>query len=542
MRRTGYIVLLIVLTMLTASCQTVRHASPKGDVTTASASTTSSAYSPQFLYSFYAAHNALSLGEYDKGMALLLFCKTIEPTDAATLQSLGYMWQALQVPQEAEDYYRRAFERDSKSYWANYSALLYGKKDYAATAEVLKKAANLNPQDTSPLEALLEVYKATDDSKKALQVLDKIESVDGINRYTTAERYRLYLTMGQVNKAIQSIDRYLQDNPDDMQFRALKADIYMRSGKEKEALTQYFQCLADNPENPYALVSLAGYCIKNNDPQRAAEYMKRAVLSDELSLDEKIRYYNFYAETFRKTGVEEQVLRILAEEFPLETEACQPLLNYYLRNTDYTAAKEVMRSMLDIHPDDGALWKQAIQILSLDTASSNEEFMHVIEGGYALAPDDMEWRYWQCRLLMVENRLDSMVVLAEQTLLQEGDARYRLPLCIMLGDVYMLWEKTDDLYRVYDRALQIDPQNAYVLNNYAYTLATHGGDLRKAERMSQKTIEQEPDNATYLDTYAWILYLQGQNMLAKFYIQKAKDNMNPLESEEIEEHYKIINN
>ena len=60
-----------------------------------------------------------------------------------------------------------------------------------------------------------------------------------------------------------------------------------------------------------------------------------------------------------------------------------------------------------------------------------------------------------------------------------------------------------------------------ILNNYAYLLATHGGDLKKAERMSELTIREEPDNPVYLDTYGWILHLQGQDMLAKFYLQKA---------------------
>jgi Tfp pilus assembly protein PilF len=50
-------------------------------------------------------------------------------------------------------------------------------------------------------------------------------------------------------------------------------------------------------------------------------------------------------------------------------------------------------------------------------------------------------------------------------------------------------------------------------------------DLKKAERMSSKTVELEPKNSTYLDTYAWILYQQGNYSLAKFYIERAIDNL-----------------
>ncbi len=43
--------------------------------------------------------------------------------------------------------------------------------------------------------------------------------------------------------------------------------------------------------------------------------------------------------------------------------------------------------------------------------------------------------------------------------------------------------------------------------------------------MSAKTVELEPKNGTYLDTYAWILYQRGNYSLAKFYIEKAVDNL-----------------
>ena len=51
-----------------------------------------------------------------------------------------------------------------------------------------------------------------------------------------------------------------------------------------------------------------------------------------------------------------------------------------------------------------------------------------------------------------------------------------------------------------------------------------GGDLNKAERMSAITIREEPNNPTCLDTYGWIMHLQGQDELARFYLNKALQN------------------
>jgi len=84
--------------------------------------------------------------------------------------------------------------------------------------------------------------------------------------------------------------------------------------------------------------------------------------------------------------------------------------------------------------------------------------------------------------------------------------------------------KKKDLYAMYERILELDPRNTLILNNYAYHLATNGGDLKKAERMSAITIREEPNNPTCLDTYGWIMHLQGQDELALFYLNRALQN------------------
>lgn len=93
---------------------------------------------------------------------------------------------------------------------------------------------------------------------------------------------------------------------------------------------------------------------------------------------------------------------------------------------------------------------------------------------------------------------------------------------VLWGDHLLLKKhKAEKAYEQYEAALAIVPGVNYVLNNYAWALATNKGDLKKAERMSAETIRTEPNSPTYLDTYAWILHLQGQDQLAAFFIRKA---------------------
>jgi len=96
--------------------------------------------------------------------------------------------------------------------------------------------------------------------------------------------------------------------------------------------------------------------------------------------------------------------------------------------------------------------------------------------------------------------------------------------------------KLKERYALYEQILEIDPYNLMVLNNYAYHLATHKGDLKEAERMSAITIREDPNNPIYLDTYGWIMHLQGQDELAKFYLNKALWNADNNTREEIIKH------
>ena len=100
--------------------------------------------------------------------------------------------------------------------------------------------------------------------------------------------------------------------------------------------------------------------------------------------------------------------------------------------------------------------------------------------------------------------------------------------------------KQSELYAMYEKVLHLDPYNLMVLNNYAYHLATHGGDIKEAERMSAMTIREQPDNPVYLDTYGWILHLQGQDELAKFYLHKALQVATDASRTEITNHLNAI--
>ena len=76
----------------------------------------------------------------------------------------------------------------------------------------------------------------------------------------------------------------------------------------------------------------------------------------------------------------------------------------------------------------------------------------------------------------------------------------------------------------YDLALQLDPDNVAVLNNYAYYLSLRNNKLDKAEKMAKHANELQANVSSYEDTYGWILYREAKYEEAKKWIEMAITN------------------
>ncbi len=142
-----------------------------------------------------------------------------------------------------------------------------------------------------------------------------------------------------------------------------------------------------------------------------------------------------------------------------------------------------------------------------------------------LHPEDYAIQLLKLRMLYIkqdwEGVLQQCDVMADLARSQ-GDMDHLAEALSIAGDVwYQEMGDKKKAYETYEQALKADPDRTSVLNNYAYYLSLEGKSLRKALKMSARTIELEPDNATYLDTYGWLLYLLKRPKDAKPYFKHA---------------------
>ena len=90
----------------------------------------------------------------------------------------------------------------------------------------------------------------------------------------------------------------------------------------------------------------------------------------------------------------------------------------------------------------------------------------------------------------------------------------------------------------YEKALDLDTDNATALNSVGYILADTGMDPMRGLRYCRKALEQRPQSAAYLDSLGWAYYKCGNLSDARHFLRKAME-FAPKEKE-IKEHFRIV--
>ena len=105
-----------------------------------------------------------------------------------------------------------------------------------------------------------------------------------------------------------------------------------------------------------------------------------------------------------------------------------------------------------------------------------------------------------------------------------------------LGNIYYNQNDINESFNYFEKAIDLNPNNYILLNNYSYYLSLTKTKLHRAEELILKVLSKFPNIATYNDTYGWVLFLQKKYALAERAIFKAVMYSNE-ESGEILEHY-----
>ena len=451
----------------------------------------------------------------------------------------------------AMTYMAKAAELEPKNYWIQraYALMLVRSGQLNKAADIYEQLLKDNPQRIEICELLAPIYSSTKQYEKALKQWRHIENESGITPQTTLQKSQIHLDMDNKKKALAEIDTLIASDRTNCMYRVLKASVTEQLGDHKTAEKQYIK-IGKECSECYIECQKSLATLYLNTKQSAKCYsaimmlladstgdfeQKRAILVAAIDDEEMSKYFG------------EKEYETLYMQYSNNENACLLYANYLMSKNDAKALTYV-RKALDINPYNTSSWYALIDYYK--SSGDDKKYREAVMEASDNNPQNGIFLFQKGSIQMEEGN-DSLAIETwkNSTAIMSKDKDNAARASFVSGlvaDMYM--KKMDKLgsasdkalvdscIKYYDKALEINPNNIGVMNNYAYLLSVTNGDLNLAEKLSGKTVAAEPTNCSFLDTYAWIYFKMGNYAMAEMYIEQAFDNCEK-QSAELHEHY-----
>jgi tetratricopeptide (TPR) repeat protein len=365
----------------------------------------------------------------------------------------------------------------------------------------------------------------------ALKSLNKAESVFGVNETSSLQKQRILLEEGKVNEAIEEAEKLIKTFPDEPQYVMAFAEMLYQNNQPAKAIQYLEKFDSENPGNGNARMLLSAFYKENGQVEKGNALLTSVFDDGNVEVSTKIMVMgslNVEIEQARDKNSPDIKLEELAVSLfkkLLSSDGDNEVVSVtggdlYLTIDQPKEAKYYYRKAIKQGASGFEPWQNLLLLESQD--NQYDSLITHSEEGLELFPNQAALYYFNGFGHFRKRNYPAAAQSLEQAKkLSTGDNQLLGDINGLLGDIYnasRLYERSD---KAYEDALVVDPNNAYVLNNYSYFLSLRGEKLDKAEVMSSKLVKLFPDNATYLDTYGWVLFMKDKYKEAKKVMEKA---------------------
>ena len=465
--------------------------------------------------------------DIDGAMTILKEVVAEDPENDGAWYYLGQCAVAKQDLESAEQCYRMASELDPDNFWYRYRlARLYSITSRPElTVDIYEKLLVDFPKKSDLYFDLVELYGSQREYEKALGTLKEIETVFGMTESIAVYRFNLLRMLDRHEEAFKSLEEYNEDYSSPFILSTL-ADYQMSMYNDSTALAYYNEALDLAPDYSPALLGKAETLRMTRKYDEYFEVLDRFVADPQTPSDGKCDYLSAVVQRS-----DPKFIRMFARQLDsvmlktLEAHPADSLVNnmaglYYYSTQRPDKAVERFKASVDLWPESLAANASYVELLMY--AGMWEDVSREGRNSFERFPKETAFLEMASMGDYNLKEYGKVLEICDKVLeVAPADSSATLRAWSTKGDIYHQLGDVQKSYKAYDKALKINPEYVYVLNNYAYYLSMEGKKLKKAYDMSLKTVEAEPDNATYLDTFGWILYLQGKALEAKPFFKKA---------------------
>lgn len=398
------------------------------------------------------------------------------------------------------------------------------------------------------LTAIGESYLLLGKPQKATPYFENALKLDPSDELTRFQIVDLYMKELRFEEAIPLLKEQLQNEPENPDLLQHLAESYRQSGQYDEALAILNKMIQMDDQHPWAYIYAAEIMLEKGRIADAAPYLEAVARKVEPNQG----LYEFWIRSLFESKNISAMLEALEFWLDQNPESLSP---YYLyidtqfRSNNFDAGEKVLAKIAHRWQEDPRIsYFQGLAAMAKDQVDS-VGFYFKRADAFPDASIDLYlhfgiW-YWD------QGLLDEAEAIADRAIEKFGPstrwlhmkaminaqkghfelAEYLLMTVISvdstnlnvredLANVYVDMGKAEEMDSLYSSILLALPDNASILNNYAFGLSRLNMDLDRALKMVNKALKKEK-SAAYCDTKAWILYRQQKYKDALKWIKKA---------------------
>ena len=427
-------------------------------------------------------------------------------------------------PNEATSLAERAYLADSTNKWYcdSYATMLFQSKQIERALPVFKRLLTLDNRQTSTYYYLAYIYVMRNMPFSAIAVLDSADMRIGHNDILARLKQQLLIETGQYDKAVAIGRKVVLESPYDAEARIELARTYEMAKQDSLARQTYEEAYQLDTTRLETTIEILDYHIRNNNISERLRFEEKIFQDRRIPLKIKIDRIDelmsgdvYHSNYFRIGGL----LSSLLKHYPTEREIVRIYTVHLCNGGMFEEATNYLRSHLD---DESATAEDFELIALLDSTLERQDLMESdLKRGVQLFKDNITlWDMYSLSKHLQGNTKGAISLMRKA--LKHVENVEEISTCWgRIGDYYHELKNDKEAFKAYRTALDHNPENVEVLNNYAYYLSQRDEELDKALAMAQLAITLEENNYNYIDTYAWVLHRMGRNVEAKKYMRQA---------------------
>ena len=422
--------------------------------------------------------------------------------------------------------------------------------DYEGAAKAYETLTKLYPRDYDNYFSLGYMLTKANKYREAIDAYNLLEQKTGVSEELTFQKQPLFIKLGKIDEGAKDIEKLVKAYPDEPRYIGLIGELYEANKQYDKAIEAYNRVFAVEPDNAEAMLALSEVYRKKGDEAKRLEYINKVFGNKNIDIDTKIYSFIPFVERLQKDSSTEsrdavmKMADMIVAAHPDNIKAVTVRADALLNSNKKSEALAEYLKAISMDEAPGTVWVQ-IYLLDAEMEQYDSLIAHT-KLGISKNPKDVLGYFYNA--LGYQNKKEYSPAF---NTLQKGfdvmksnkpDAftytpQLKLQMLISLGDVAFELKKYETSDSAYDAALEIDPNNATVLNNYAYYLSERNIKLEKAERMSKKSNLLVDNNSAFIDTYAWIMYKMKNYKEALEWMEQAMQIPDSKERAELLTHY-----